>query len=143
MGVTFTKLHAGHIMYMDPEGLDAVELRELFTPETTEIMARGDALSAWASGKCIGAAGVVRIWNGRGEAWLILDKAAKPYLRVLLHRMREALDASPLSRIEMVVRVGHKQGHRLAKLLGFEIENPSMRKYHPNGQDAVMYVRIK
>lgn len=143
MCVTFTKLLAGHMKYINPEGLDAIEFRELFTPETSEIMSRGNSVSAWVSGKCIGAAGIVCVWTGRGEAWLVLDKAARPHIRALVCEMRAALDASDLKRIEMVVRVGHKQGHKLARLLGFVVENPLMRKYHPNGQDAVMYVRIK
>ena len=43
----------------------------------------------------------------------------------------------------MTVLKDFKQGHRWAKILGFELETPTLRAYGPAGEDHAGYVRIR
>lgn len=48
---------------------------------------------------------------------------------------------SMFTRLEATIKADFKQGHRLAKLLGFEYEG-TLRKFS-NGEDYCMYARVK
>lgn len=88
-------------------------------------------------------AGVVKYWNGRGEGWAIFNKSVGASM-VGVHRIvSRYLDIIPIKRVECTVEADFKEGHRWAKLLGFEMECPRMKNYFENGKDAVLYARVR
>lgn len=43
----------------------------------------------------------------------------------------------------MFVKCDFTNGHRFARLLGFECEAPLMRRHGPNDQDEALYAMVK
>jgi hypothetical protein len=87
--------------------------------------------------------GVIQYWPGRGEVWAIFDKEIKgDFFR--LHKIAlRFLDVLPMKRIEAVVNVDFKQGHRWAKLLGFKLDSERLKHYFSDGADAALYSRVR
>lgn len=93
-------------------------------------------------GKVIGCAGVVKYWDGRGEAWAAFDQTLGRRvfceIRVLAYHFFEK---APFRRIEAVVVKDFAPGQRFAESLGFKVEAPLLKGYFPGGIDAVLYAR--
>ena len=101
--------------------------------------------TAVLNGEVVGIGGVVVLWKGVGEAWVILSRNCqnKPIEMFLcIKRVYKALIQScELNRIQVVVRVDFPQSIKMIEKLGFEREG-LMRRYCPDGCDAYMYARI-
>jgi hypothetical protein len=140
--LTFEPFHAEHLKYIRPAAVQSDDYRFLQTPGAQQAFETGPALSAWASGLCLGAAGVIMPYSGRGEAWAILSDHARHYLKPIIYKMRAVLDDLPMRRIDMAVLVSNKQGHALARALKFEYE-ATLEALHVSGEDMAIYKRIK
>lgn len=89
--------------------------------------------------------GVVTHWPGRGEAWAVLSEHRKRSI-VAIHRAAiRLLDfaQNTLERIEAIVCLDHEEAQRWVQHLGFRLESPRLEKYHPDGRDCAMYVRMR
>lgn len=139
--LTFEKCHPKHFEYIVPSAVQMAEYQFLQTPGAAEHFASGIALSAWVSGRCIGAAGVLPQWKGRAEAWTLFSQDAGKYIWPCLAHMRYVLDTLPFRRIDMTVQLGNGTGHVIAKRLCFVQEGPPLEKWY-DGIDYVMYKRI-
>jgi len=75
-------------------------------------------------------------------AWAFIgDIGPSTFLQV--HRaVKQFLDECYVDRIEMTVDCDFPQGHRWARLLGFEMEAERMRRYTPDGRDCALYARL-
>ncbi len=142
--ITFEVCRPQHFQYIIPLSEQSLEFRALWKPGNFEALLQGVALSAWASGTCLGAAGVLLPpeWGDRGEAWTILTKDAAPFILPIVRKIRFVLSQLPTTRIDMLVADGNGNGHALARLCGFKYETV-LEKYHPSGVDAHMYKRIR
>lgn len=95
------------------------------------------------NGRLIGCGGIFEYWPNRGEVWAMLDASCKRDFIEIDRAVRRMLDVAPYRRLEAIVDVGFEQGHRWCKLLGFELEAPLMRHYHPgHGGDVSLYARV-
>lgn len=140
--LTFEKCHPGHFKYIVPSAVQTAEYAYLQTPGAAELFTNGVCLSAWVSGRCIGAAGLVSPWKGRAEAWTLFgDEALGKYLLPCVRKMRQVLDGVPYKRVDMTVKDGNGNGHALAVLLGFKYDVPL--EVWNDGVDYHMYKRIK
>lgn len=140
--ITFEPFHPQHIKYIAPNAVQIDEYALMQQDGVSDILTSGVALSAWVSGACIGAAGVVPHWPGRAEMWALISPRAGKYMLPCLRKTRFVLDTLPYRRIDMVVKVDNAEGHTIAHLLGFEYE-AKLEAYHTDGSDMIMYVRIK
>lgn len=139
--LTFERCHPKHFEYIVPEAAQMSEYALLLTPGAAEHFTSGVALSAWVSGRCIGAAGILTQWKGRGEAWTLFSHDAGKYLWPCLAKMRFVLDTTEHKRVDMTVQADNGAGHFIAKRLGFVFEAP-LEQWH-GGKDYAMYKRIK
>lgn len=88
--------------------------------------------------------GILPVWEGVGEIWLIPTRLAKTkpvslarHIKLGLLDMEKSLE---LRRLQAVVRCGFDRGHDLVKFLGFQSEGV-MRKYGPDGEDYERYAK--
>jgi hypothetical protein len=139
--LTFEPFQVEHLRYIKPAAVQSDDYRFLQTPGAQSAFDSGPALSAWASGLCLGAAGVVIPYSGRGEAWAILADRSRYYLKPIITKMRRVLDDMPLHRIDMAVLVSNRQGHALARALKFTYE-ATLEGLHVSGADMAVYKRI-
>jgi hypothetical protein len=117
---------------------------DLMEPDVPEALQHHPCYTVMSDdGRVLGVGGYIEAWRNRGTVWSYLaDHVGREFLTC--HYAAQAfIDSLECKRLEMVVHVEHDEGHRWAKLLGFECEIPMMKNFLPtvNG-DCAMYVRI-
>lgn len=140
--LTFEPCRAGHFKYIAYRAVQTEEFQRLMDPAVMDQLLGGLAISAWASGVCLGAAGILQEHRYRAEAWLLLGDGCARYLKPILRHIRYVLDTTEIRRIDMSVRASNKQGHSLARALKFEYE-ATLQSYHMSGDDVMIYKRIR
>jgi hypothetical protein len=96
-------------------------------------------------GVVLAAGGVVTLWDGRGEAWLLVGcdctrRALVPALRLARTHIAVWLTIGVFRRIEFVVRWQAPWRDSFTRALGFEFE-ARMRRFGPDGADYGLYAR--
>lgn len=110
------------------------------------VVEQGLAISAFRDETLLGVGGLVPIWRGRAAAWAVLASSVTGPDLLFGHRIAlELMDAWQREygfvRVEAHVKDTFVNGHRWARLLGFQTEG-LMRCYDPFGDDYRLYARI-
>jgi hypothetical protein len=92
-------------------------------------------------GEPIACGGTIEVFPRRHGAWGYLNAATGPHMKRITSDTRWIMDNTK-GRIELSVRKDFAPGHRWAKMLGFEVETPTLRAYGPEGEDHTGYVRF-
>lgn len=87
--------------------------------------------------------GISEQWPGRYQAWMHFAPGAGRHMFHITREVLRRLNTTP-GRVEMTVVADYDLGHRWAKMLGFEVENPPgiLKGYGLVGEDHVSYVRF-
>lgn len=142
--LTFLPYRAGHLRVLRPQEMQRADHAVLASPGNAEALEEGFGLSAWDGLRCVGVSGVLPIMPHRAIAWAVLSDEAAPSMMQIIRKVSGALDLLPYRRIEMTVREDFKAGHRFARAIGMTLETPKpMRGYGANGDDEMMYSRIR
>ena len=116
-------------------------------PLTVEIVVELEEIGGVSaiddSGNVVAIAGVMPKWEGSGIAWAWLTRGWFKHARAITEEVIKGLEASPLDRIEMAVKIDFDRGHRWAKRLGFELETMAARKWGPDGATYSIYSRVR
>lgn len=139
-----------YVVKFEPWHLDLMVEAEL--TETPEYMKAGpyrDILAAqsnsWSllssDGRVLWCGGTIPAWPGRNEGWSYVSQDAGPVMTRITRETIRMLNNAP-GRTEITVAKTFDEGHRWARLLGFEVETPLLRAYGPGGEDHVGYVRF-
>ena len=103
----------------------------------------GPHYSMMVDGRVLGCAGVCMITEEhRGVAWALVAKDIGRSFYSFHKSVLNFLEESNLVRIETAVQYDFHDGHRWAQLLGFKPEGV-MKKYFADGQDAILYARVR
>lgn len=139
-----------HLEEIEPRDYDRMFLGEFRDLEVLghALADGGPAVSFLGDGGVLGAAGILRLQRGVGEAWLTLSAAfpaARPNRRwaELTQLLNEELTRQmpdPFHRLQTAIPNGFAPGHRFAGRLGFEPEG-IMRRYGPDGSDFQRFAR--
>jgi hypothetical protein len=133
--------------------MDALRVTDSVDGFSAEVVdeytaARLEQCNSWTlfngEGYVIACGGTIEEWKGRHIAWVYNTQKASECMLKITRLVKQGVE--PIKgRIEMTVRVDFEAGHRWAKLLGFEIENPPgiLKQYGPLGEDHIAYVRIQ
>ena len=108
---------------------DLTDLRPLIVPE--------HARTAFYEDKPIAAAGVIPIWGGVGQGWVIVDEHAPEkfsLVRAMRRGMRDIVANAPFHRVQADVRKAFPQGQKFLRMLGFTYEGP-LDAYSVDGKD--------
>jgi hypothetical protein len=115
----------------------------LSDPEYAQALVGKHSFTLKMDGKVVACFGVLKLWEGRGDAWALIsgDIGARG-MRRLHFEIRKRLEAShEFRRIETACDAGFEQAKRWLELLGFQYEGPLL-KYTPDGRDCLRYARI-
>jgi hypothetical protein len=136
--------HKEHLQEMVDRGVVEYVPKEFVDYVFTVIEDQHLSYSAVADGKVVACAGLTELSPARALAWSYLanDIGASSMLRVT-RACERMLQLSHFRRVEMDVLYDFEEGHRWAKLLGFELECPRRRAYGPDGRDYALYSRVK
>lgn len=104
-----------------------------YNPSVEEFAPMADRTLAYCKTAILGeqviaCAGVRKLFHGVGECWSFLAPEMLDRPLLLVKTMREAIESAKLlfnlHRIQMFVVMGHREGYRLARALGFMLEGP-------------------
>lgn len=108
-----------------------------------EALAQGEAFALLSEGRVVACAGVVPMWEGRGDAWALIAADIGPKgMHEAHYVVRKYLEKSALRRIEAACDAAFLQAHRWLYLLGFAYEGP-LAKYTPDGRDCLRFARVR
>lgn len=95
-----------------------------------------------SNGKILGCAGAVEFWPNRCEVWAVLTDGLKQDFLPLHNAAKKQIEKLPYVRIEAKVDRNYLNAHRWVRSLGFQLEEPRLVKYFPDGRDASGYVKF-
>ena len=101
----------------------------------------GPSVTFLADGNVIGCAGLTICWPGMSEAWMLCVKDIYKHPMVARVAKRQLItwaDQYNLVRIQAPLRDDFMDGITFANWLGFSCEG-RMRKFHPDGCDALLH----
>ena len=105
----------------------------------------GMSFTLLGDGTPIVCGGIIPLWNGVCEGWIIGGKRifqAKIKAARLIKKRTDLLCLNNnVSRLQTAVKAGFKEGYRFAKFLGLQDEG-IMKKYGPDGSDYYRMAKI-
>lgn len=97
------------------------------------------------NGKPIACGGIMSLWKGVGEGWVVTSPSVEKYpivfAKTVWRGMIEAIKSMDLDRVQTVVDAEHTVSQRWAEWMGFHNEG-LMRKYL-GGRDFIRYALIR
>lgn len=133
---------AEHLFIIDGQEHQADELKGVSFEYAKQLEAL-ESYTAIHNGEVLACAGFFPFHDQRALCWTYLSKNAGKRFISLHKTVKRIVDSMKYNRLEMDVACDFEEGHRWAKLLGFELETPRMRAYFNDGTDAAKYVRIR
>lgn len=106
---------------------------------TLKAIAKTEAFAAITPERVLCCAGLLRVHDGRAVAWALLGNDIAPFLRGIHRATLRLFRLSGYRRIETTVERDFEQGHRWARLLGFEVEAECMAGFGEDGRDHTLY----
>lgn len=93
--------------------------------------------------------GMVILWEGVGELWLMLTKNSRKHeiygliaLSAIEKKINELIETNRVWRAQAVIRTDFPQAIKMIEAFGFTREG-LLHKYCPDKMDVFMYARIK
>lgn len=106
------------------------------------LISGGPAYTLLSDGEVIACAGIVPQWQNRAMAWALVGANAGRAMVALHRAVVRCFEIHPCRRIETTVASKFPEGHRWARMLGFEREG-TMTAFAPDGADYDLYARIQ
>jgi hypothetical protein len=110
-----------------------------------KIEGSGPAFTGLAGGKVVGFAGVVILWPGVGDGWIMAAEAISKHKLWFVRSVKKYLDLimhnHNLHRVQTTVLHGHTDLIRLVEFLGMRFEG-RLIGFGPQGEDYLMYGRV-
>jgi hypothetical protein len=101
------------------------------------------SFTAFEGEKVVFCGGCIPMWNNRALMWCFMSLMRVSSLKQLVFEADRMQKNVPYQRLELTVEVDNKQAHQFARMIGFKLEAPCMKKYGLNGVDEALYARIK
>jgi hypothetical protein len=106
---------------------------------------RGPAITGIVDGRIIGCGGLEILWPGVAEGWCLfvgnVDDFRLPVAKAVKRTLHQWIKDHHLVRVQAPLRADFKSGILFATWLGLKYEG-TLRKYLPDGSDAMMYALI-
>ncbi len=107
--------------------------------------AKGLAFTGYSGNHVIGCCGIVKLWDGHGEAWLLADSSitnhSKWAYRHIKTMMQQVIDNMDLNRVQAAVKKDFPASIRFVEKLGFKAEG-EMPEYFL-GETHVRYAKVR
>ncbi len=132
-----------HLNDMDINWLSPM-ISTMFITQANLMAYVGPCFSGLHEGRIVGCAGLIQLWPGVAQAWVVLDKK---YPKLAVYRaIKRALETlikvCNYHRVQANTPIEFEAGHVMLKGLGFRPEAP-MKEYGPDKSDVMQYVRLE
>ena len=111
----------------------------------SQFLSKGIAFTLMNEVDIVACGGIVKFWNGVGEAWVVTSHKVNLYplsfAKTVYRKLQEIINRMDLERVQTVVDVEHITSLKWVEWMGFKKEG-LMRKYI-NGRDFYRYAWIK
>jgi RimJ/RimL family protein N-acetyltransferase len=114
----------------------------IMTADLSDLSENGLAWTFDDRGVILGIAGLLPQWENRAIAWAVVSESAGSRFIKIHAAVCRFLQTSDFKRIEANIDIGFEAGERWMRMLGFEYEG-YLKAFRPDGQDMLMYARIK
>jgi len=136
----------GDYMKIQRRHFDSLTFMNFPNPKLiAENLARGPAFTGVADGEIIASGGILPLWKGVGEAWVVSSDLVNLYpltfAKVIWRKLKELIKIMNFERIQTTVDIEHKVSIAWVERMGFEYEGP-MRKYLA-GRTYLRYAWVK
>lgn len=128
-----------HIAWLQEQTGDAKDF--MFDTDTLLTLEKQNSWTLVVDMRPVACGGTLQHWPGRHTAWTYLNKDTGRHMVAITKAVQSKL-VPVKGRIELTVLHGFEQGHRWARILGFEVETPEMLGFGPNGETHTGYVRF-
>ena len=133
-------------MKINRRHFDSLTFMNFPTPKlVAQNLARGPAFTGLADGEIIACGGILPLWKGVGEAWVVSSELVSLYpitfAKVIWRKMRSIIGELELERVQTTVDKEHKVSQKWLERMGFKNEG-LMRKFL-GGRDYYRFAWIK
>lgn len=146
------KIKKLQVIPFNKEHLELLQLRD-FEADKSEYIQKhaagyeqGPGYSFYDDDKLIFCGGVLFLWAGVGELWIICDICVKYYIRELYFYAKlylgRVIERYKLHRVQAHVLANYKPGQRFLRRMGFR-EEGLLEKYDWHKEDYCLYARIE
>lgn len=137
-----------HVGLMQLRSVEA-EFRQRFARETMAALEarprQGPCFTALLHGSPVACFGLVLMWPGVAEAWMLTDEAIKGHALALTRAARKFFDCAEqsfqLHRTQITCDTRFEGAVEWAQAVGFRVE-ARLRRYGPDGTDHVLMTRL-
>ena len=117
-------------------------------PDPYEVavnLSKGPAFTGANSDEIIACGGIIPLWKGVGEAWVVTSPLVEKYpftfAKIIWRRLRALTDIMDLTRVQTTVDAGHEVSIKWLERMGF-VNEGEMKRYI-GGRDFYRYALIK
>jgi len=107
--------------------------------------ANGIAYTMEAPEGLVASGGVIPLWKGVGEAWVVTSELVKTYpimfAKTTWRKLYEIINSNGIERVQTTIHKNHITSQRWAERMGFE--NEGLMKKFLGGEDYYRYALIK
>lgn len=134
-----------HLFLYKPREID--KFNSDMIKEITDVAELSTAVTLMEAdtGVVVAVGGVLPMWRGVGDIWMVgsdlIDKYPKSLFRLARSIINEATKGLSLHRVQCSVDVDQESHKRFVEHLGFSPEG-LMRKYGANGEDHIRYAKV-
>ena len=125
---------------------DMLTFQNFPSPRATgEHLAKGPAYTGLADGEIVACGGILPLWKGVGEAWVISSELVPKY-PLFFHRtiswmLDHLIEKMKLVRVQTTVHSKHERSIKWVERMGF-VNEGLMRKYIA-GEDYIRFARVE
>ena len=146
--IKIIKYSAEHALLLTPRPEEEIlrEMGDYKSWATTNEKHSSVALTAVYEDLVLACGGVRDMWEGVGEAWLLLSPEAVLHrvsiVREIKKHLRDLLNRGTYHRIQAHARMDFSVAHMFLKKLDFE-EEGFMTAYYPDKMDSILYSIVR
>jgi RimJ/RimL family protein N-acetyltransferase len=145
-GIYYAPFHPAHLEMMQPDELtkrspkETEYLKAMIESQATS----GIAITAYLHGRPVACFGIIPIWTGVAEMWLLIEERGRKYGKSLTRAAMTVRDFAVLSnnlhRLQITVRCADVRAVKWAKAIGFDPE-AKLHKYGYDQSDFYIFAR--
>lgn len=133
---------AEHFWAIDVQPAQAY-VRNIAPPHQVEALETYDSYTVVNGDQLLCCFGFVEVTPMRAIMWGYLSATCGKYMAALTRIARRLIAALPYRRVEIEVDCEFEQGHRWARIMGFELEVERLRCWRQDGGDSALYAVVR